>query len=82
MTIPNLKNISLTDVRKILKHYGCKKAKSTGGGHEKWVRADFTRPITIQSHISPVPEFIIQNTILKTLKVSKKEFFSTYKEIC
>ncbi len=82
MTIPNLKNISLDDIRKLLKHYGCSKAKSKGGGHEKWCRKDFGRPITIQSHVSPVPEFIITKTILKTLKVSKKDFFNKYKEIC
>ena len=31
------------------------------GGHEHWTRADLLRPITIQTHIDPVPEFIIKN---------------------
>lgn len=81
MTIPKLSNISLKGTRKVLLHYGCKKAKSSGGGHEKWVRNDFTRPITIQSHLDPVPEFIIKQTVIKTLNITKKEFFEVYQKL-
>ena len=44
------------------------------GGHEKWTRKDLTRPIIIQTHIDPVPEFIIKNT-LRNLNLSRKDFF-------
>ncbi len=44
------------------------------GGHEKWSRADLDRPITIQTHIDPVPEFIVKQ-ILRHLDISRDEFF-------
>jgi len=48
------------------------------GWHEKWSRKDLDRPITIQTHISIVPEFIMQQ-ILRHLKMSKKDFFKLFK---
>ncbi len=41
--------------------------------HEHWSRSDRLRPITIQTHVDPVPEFIIQNA-LKQLSLTKKDF--------
>lgn len=55
-----------------LEHQGLKHIK-TEGGHEKWTRSDLNRPIIIQNHICPVPEFIVSQ-ILKHLGFSKKEF--------
>jgi len=43
------------------------------GGHEKWFRADLDRPITIQTHIDPVPEFIIKQ-VLRHLDLSREQF--------
>ncbi|MBQ9711571.1 MAG: type II toxin-antitoxin system HicA family toxin [Bacteroidales bacterium] len=31
------------------------------GGHEIWVKEGLLRPVTFQTHIDPVPEFIIKN---------------------
>ena len=60
MSARKLSNISLSDYRKFLTRIGCKCIR-TKGGHEHWTRSDLLRPITFQSHISPVPEFIIKN---------------------
>ena len=43
-------------------------------GHEKWTRRDLPRPIIVQTHIDPVPEFIIKNA-LRSLNLTKKDFF-------
>ncbi|HEY9341930.1 MAG TPA: type II toxin-antitoxin system HicA family toxin [Hanamia sp.] len=71
--MPNpLKNVSLRDCRKFLTKVGCQ-TKRTTGGHEHWTREDLLRPITIQTHIDPVPERIMKQ-ILSTLKIDKEEF--------
>ena len=67
-----LSNISLREYRDFLLYVGCKKIPGKGG-HEKWIRKDLNRPITVQAHISPVPEFIIKNG-LRTLGMTKDEF--------
>jgi len=38
------------------------------------------RPITIQTHIDPVPEFIVKQ-VLRHLKLDKKTFFEELKKI-
>jgi predicted RNA binding protein YcfA (HicA-like mRNA interferase family) len=68
----HLRNIPLKLLRDYLKDMGCKLTR-TKGGHEHWTRSDLSRPITLQSHITPVPEFIVRN-ILKQLGKSKKDF--------
>ena len=55
-----------------LEHQGLKNI-STEGGHAKYTRSDLLRPIIIQTHISPVPEFIVKQ-ILGYLSFSKKDF--------
>lgn len=67
-----LRNVALRDCRKFLLNQGCKHYRSTGG-HEHWSRKDLNRPITIQSHIDPVPERIMKQ-IIKALGIDKKEF--------
>ena len=67
-----LKNVSLRDCRKFLEYSGCIKYRTTGG-HEHWTRKDLKRPITIQSHIDPVPERIMKQ-IITALGVDKNEF--------
>ncbi|MDN5292669.1 MAG: hypothetical protein PWQ06_2908 [Anaerophaga sp.] len=73
MSTQKLSNVKLADMREFLEKCGCKYIDTTGG-HEKWTRSDLLRPIIIQTHIDPVPEFIVLQ-ILRALKVSKKEFF-------
>jgi hypothetical protein len=57
-----IKNISLEDFRSFLKHCGLKLIR-TSGGHEIWSSKDLTRPVTLQSHIDPIPLFIIKNNL-------------------
>lgn len=73
MNTQKLSNVKLFDFREFLTKAGCKYIK-TEGGHEKWTRNDLTRPIIVQSHIDPVPEFIIKNA-LRNLGLTKKDFF-------
>ncbi len=74
-----LRTVSLRDCRKFLIKEGCKNTRSNGG-HEHWTRSDFLRPITIQSHIDPVPERIMKQ-ILSTLEIDRDEFVEKMGEI-
>lgn len=76
MTTRKLSNIPLLEFRKFLKSQGLNVIKDTKGrgGHEKWSKQGLDRPITIQTHISPIPEFIVKQ-ILRHLNISRKEFF-------
>jgi hypothetical protein len=72
----SLKNISLKDFRKFLKYKGLKVIRTTGG-HEVWSGKDLLRPIILQTHIDPVPEFIIRNN-LRTLGSNKNELLEFF----
>jgi hypothetical protein len=52
-------NISLLEYCRFLISVGCE-CYRTKGGHEHWQRHDMPRPLTLQSHINPVPAFIIK----------------------
>lgn len=82
MTMQKLSNIPLKDFRKFLESQGLNLIKSSKGrgGHEKWSRLDLERPITIQTHIDPVPEFIVQQ-ILRYLEMNRKTFFMCMKKL-
>jgi len=69
----HLRNVSLKDCRKFLTKVGCKNNR-TNGGHEHWSRIDLLRPITIQTHIDPVPERIMRQ-ILSALDLDKDDFW-------
>lgn len=75
MSTQKLSNISLKTFRKFLKQIGCNKIR-TKGGHETWCRGGTNdlRPITIQTHIDPIPKFIIVNC-LSDLTYSKQDYF-------
>lgn len=66
-----LSNISLRRFRGFLESKELK-CIDTVGGHEKWVRADLRRPVILQTHVDPVPEFIIRSN-LKTIGATIKE---------
>ena len=72
MSTKHLRNVPLKLYQDFLKEQGCK-CNRTKGGHEHWSRKDLLRPITVQTHVEPVPEFIIKNG-LKQLGLSKKDF--------
>ena len=74
MSTNKLCNVPLKDFRNFLSKAGCN-FSGTEGGHEKWTRKDLTRPIIVQTHESPVPEFIIKNS-LRNLNLNKTDFFN------
>ena len=82
MSTRKLSNISILEFRKFLESQGLKIIKDTKGrgGHEKWSKTTMERPITIQTHIDPVPEFIVKQ-VLRHLNMDKTTFFDELKKI-
>jgi hypothetical protein len=78
MNSRSLKNISIIDFERFLLKIGCKCTRIKGG-HKHFTRIDLNRPITIQTHIDPIPEFIIRNA-LRNLGLSREEFFKLFKD--
>jgi hypothetical protein len=72
MSTKHLRNIPLRLFKEFLLEKGCV-CDRTNGGHEHWTRSDLKRPITIQTHVDPIPEFIIKNALLQ-LGLSKSDF--------
>ena len=67
-----LANITVSEFRAVLERLGLSKVR-TKGGHEAWIKQGMTRPVIIQTHINPIPEFVIRNN-LRNLGVSKQDF--------
>lgn len=82
MSKSKLRNIPLKTLRKYLVSKGLSTSKKTKGrgGHEKWVGKILDRPITLQSHISPVPEHIIKQ-IIRHLKTDRETFIKEINEL-
>jgi len=74
----HLKNISPGLFRKYLTYKGLKHIR-TNAGHEIWCRSDLKRPITFQTHIDPIPEFIIKNN-LRIMGTDRNDFILFLKE--
>ena len=76
MSTKKLSNVPLKDFRKFLSNQGLNIIKDSKGrgGHEKWSKQNMERPITIQTHISPVPEFIVKQ-VLRYLNIDRNKFF-------
>jgi hypothetical protein len=70
----SLKNISPKIFREYLVYKGLKKIRNKGG-HEIWSRSDLNRPVVFQTHIDPIPEFIVKNN-LRTIGTNAKDFFT------
>jgi hypothetical protein len=79
MSTRKLSNIPLKEFRKFLENQGLKVIKDTRGrgGHEKWSKSGMDRPITLQTHIDPVPEFIVKQ-VLRYLQMNKSAFFKEF----
>ena len=79
MSTKKLTNIPIKDFRNFLSNQGLNIIKSTKGrgGHEKWSKQGMERPITIQTHIDPVPEFIVKQ-VLRHLNMSRNKFFEEF----
>lgn len=74
-----LSNISVSEFRRALSFLGLEKVRSKGG-HEAWAKEGLTRPIIFQTHVEPIPEFIIKNN-LRNLGISKDEFLAILDKI-
>ena len=73
MNTVRLGNISIAEFKDFLESKGCVRVDSGNDGHEKWERPGITRPIIFQTHIDPIPEFIVRNN-LRNLEITRKEF--------
>ena len=82
MSTKKLSNIPLQEFRKFLKSQGLKMIKDAHGrgGHEKWSKSTLNRPFTIQTHIDPVPEFIVKQ-VLRHLNMDKSAFFEEFEKL-
>lgn len=69
-----LSNISIAQFRNVLTALGLSCVR-TKGGHEAWSKEGMLRPVIFQTHIEPIPEFIVRNN-LKTLGISREEFLN------
>lgn len=72
MTIVRLNNVSIAEFQAFLDLAQCKFIHIKGG-HEKWTRSDLRRPVIFQTHINPIPEFIVKNN-LRILGCSKSDY--------
>ena len=69
-------NISIAEFKSFLRHHGLKRIRTTGG-HEIWSRQDLLRPVIFQTHIDPIPVFIIKNN-LRTMGLNSKDLRSFF----
>ena len=68
---PSIKNVSVNEFRSFLIHYGLKQIRISGG-HEIWSGKELTRPVVFQTHIEPIPFFILKNN-LRTMGLTLKD---------
>lgn len=73
MSTRHLRNIDISQFESFLELALCRYI-GIKNGHAKYFRADLGRPIIFQTHIDPIPEFIVKNA-LRTLEISKKDFW-------
>jgi len=73
-------NLPLSTVQKILAHEGCNLIRNSKG-HFKYSKQSLLSPIVIQTHIDPVPEFIVK-PLMRTLGgLSNKDMEKILSEI-
>lgn len=76
-----LDNISIEVFRRFLKYLGLTK-ESVEGGHEKWSKDGMTRPVILQTHISPIKRIHVK-TNLDSIGVGEevlKDFLKSKKQ--
>lgn len=74
----SLSNISVRDFRKALAKLGLEQCR-TMGGHEAWMKEGMSRPVIFQSHVNPIPEFVVRNN-LRTVGITKEDFLALFEE--
>lgn len=73
-----LSNIPLKTLRDYLKWKGLK-CYRVNSGHEIWGCTGLLRPIVFQTHVDPVPEFILMQ-IIRNLKADRADFIKFLSE--
>ena len=73
MSTTRLSNITIEVFERFLADVGCTPTRSGNSGHYKWKREGCLRSIVFQTHIDPMPEFVIENN-LRNLGLTKKQF--------
>lgn len=71
-----LSNITVKEFRDLLAHLGLRPLR-IAGGHEIWTKAGLRRTIVFQTHVEPIPEFVIRNAI-RDLGMSRQEFMDIF----
>ena len=71
-----LSNITLDEFRAFMKAKGLT-LELTNGGHEMWSREGMQRPVVFQTHIDPLPEFVVKNNLV-AIGVSRKDFLEFF----
>ena len=71
-----LSNITIAEFRAFLKSKGLT-VERTNGGHEMWSKEGMVRPVVFQTHIDPLPEFVVKNN-LAAIGVSRNEFLEFF----
>jgi hypothetical protein len=69
-----LGNISIKEFREFLKYHDLNFLRIKSG-HEIWSKKTLTRPVTFQTHIDPIPTFIISNN-LRTMGLTSTDLRS------
>ena len=77
MNTVRLSNITIAEFEAFLEYKECHRVDSGNEGHEKWEKAGITRPVIFQTHLDPIPEFIVRNG-LRDLGVSRNDFAQWY----
>ena len=75
----NLSNVSISEFRAIMLLLGLTRVR-TKGGHEAWMKAGMTRPAIVQTHVDPVPEYVLRNN-LRIIGVSREEFLELLEKL-
>ncbi len=70
----SLANVSVSEFRAILLRLGLRKVR-TKGGHEAWMKEGMLRPVILQNHVDPIPEFVLRNN-LRNLGLGKEAFLA------
>lgn len=74
-----LSNITIAEFKAFLKAKGLT-VERTSGGHEMWSKEGMLRPVVFQTHIEPLPEFVVKNN-LTAMGASRKEFLEFFDKI-
>ena len=75
----NLSNVSISEFRAIMLLLDLSKVR-TKGGHEAWMKAGMTRPAIVQTHVDPVPEYVLRNN-LRIIGISREEFLTLLEKL-